>query len=832
VQAFDADLKGRLAPDALLGDAVETEGTYEVLRHSLSDAQKRCQDLNADMLRVADANEELHSTLRTLKGTNRRLVEEVQRQTEELSNLTTHRLRDMESLKHFEDAFSLERSRWAAEAKRSLEDEQRRCEEDLGRTAKQLTTKLDECFRCAKAMSAKSGAIKTMHGQLKAEVKNFAQSIGASMKKLERTLMEKIGATAKQLQDELSRLRDSEHNLQVKLRAEREVRSSEGESWRARHQELASELDELIAKRDREVSDLQARVEAVGVAREAEAAAAGTERAALHERLAGLAKDAAALEASMQTARRRTLQLESRLAQAEGERDRLVTTSDALRQQIRESDEALADAVRGNEALREHMEVQRLDAQSASERDLKLCREMFERQAEVQGQAHRQAQADLARQCRALEEGLGQKAGELQAAREALGERTRSRDALQRDVLMWKGQHELAAKMRTDVERELAQFRQECLRGELQRRQEHRDELAAKLADLEARRAALIEEARELERSAKAKEAADVEQARALSDQRRDISAEMQKTKASLAEAEGGLASARAEAAAMNQQMLERQASLQQEFAQLSSSTEAAQHELEQKIKSERILCANLRESFEKLRDEHRSSYRAAFEGPEQQITALEGSISEIQRSADAEMKGLRQRSEKLRPRIEELEAELSRTQAKLAQAEQELLDGTAYAKLSRANARAAREALERELTTKSEELQQVQRSVAQKSDQLRSMVKTSEDSRRRMLRDIEEAKASKAKQHAEAEFRVKALRAEQVAALEDADRSRNSAVSAGVDSLLRENEQLRDRVGEHRLAAGHLQEVGDQMQRALTSMEDRAADLRRAFQR
>jgi len=597
---------------------------------------------------------------------------------------------------------------------------------------------------------------------------------------------------------------------------------------------LAGELDDLIARRDREVSDLQARVESVGAAREAEAASASSERAALHERLEQLVKDGALLEATMQTARRKALQLESHLAQAEGERDRLQATADSLRQQIRESDEALGEAVRSNEALREQMELQRLDAQSASERDLKLCREMFERRAEVQAQSHMQAQADVARQIRALEEGLGQKAGELQAAREALAERTRARDALQRDVLMWKAQHELAAKMRTDVERELAQFRQDCLRGELHSRQEQRDEAAAKLSELEARRTALIEEARELERSTRAKEVADTEQARALAEQRREVTAELQKTKAGLAEAEGGLATARAEAAAMTQQMSERRDSLQQELARLTAEAEAEKHELERKIQSERLSCENLRESFEKLRDEHRTSYRAAFEGPEQQISALEGSISEMQRSAESELAGLRQRSEKLRVRIEELESELARSQAKLAQTEQELQDASAYVKLSKSNHRAAREALERELSTKSEELQQVQRSIAQKSDQLRSMTRAGEDSRRRMLRDIEEAKSAKAKQLAETDLRIKALRAEHVAALEDANRSRNSAASggAGVDSLLRENEQLRSYVGDQRVATSHLQEVGDQMQRALASMEDRAADLRRAFQR
>merc|ERR1719386_386407 len=90
----------------------------------------------------------------------------------------------------------------------------------------------------------------------------------------------------------------------------------------------------------------------------------------------------------MQTARRKGLQLESHLSQAECERDRLQAQADTLRQQIRESDEALGEAVRANEALREQMEVQRLDSYAGNERDLKLCREMFEKRGEDAAQHH------------------------------------------------------------------------------------------------------------------------------------------------------------------------------------------------------------------------------------------------------------------------------------------------------------------------------------------------------------------------------------------------------------------------------------------------------------
>ncbi|CAJ1409697.1 unnamed protein product [Effrenium voratum] len=102
------------------------------------------------------------------------------------------------------------------------------------------------------------------------------------------------------------------------------------------------------------------------------------------------------------------------------------TEVDNLRQQVKGSDEALADAIKSNEALREQMELQRLDAQTACERDLKMWRDKFQQHLEDQEEQHRVEQAEVARRIKALEEVLGSKAGKIQALREALAEKSKA----------------------------------------------------------------------------------------------------------------------------------------------------------------------------------------------------------------------------------------------------------------------------------------------------------------------------------------------------------------------------------------------------------------------
>mmetsp|Transcript_741 Transcript_741/g.1553 ORF Transcript_741/g.1553 Transcript_741/m.1553 type:complete len:943 (-) Transcript_741:140-2968(-) len=882
VQALDNDLRGRLeAADSVTRDMAHSDGTYEVLRHSLGDAQRRCQVLNNDMLRVADANEELMSTLKTLKGTNNRLVEEVQRQTEELSNLTQQRLQDLENLTHLEDSFKKEEALWQQEGRKFIEEEQNRCDEEYTRMCTQLTSQLEDCWRHARVLASKAGSLRAAHSQVKADMLSFGDSTKGELKRVERDLIDRITSSAKMLQDEQAKLTDVENNLQAKLRAEREVRETENEAWKKRHTSLAQELDDLAARRDREVSDLRAKVESAMATREREATEAASERSALHETLESHARDIALLEAKTQTARRRVLQLEAQLSQAESDRDRLQSTAEELREQIRQSDQALAEAVRCNEALREQMEVQRQESHDANDRDLKICREMYDKRLEAAAQGANAEQADLAKKIRIMEERIGTQAGELQALQEEVSEKTRKRDALQRDVHLWKGQHELAAKMRADIERELAQFRQDSVKGELHRLQETHDELQARKVEIDRRRQQVIEEATEAKRVIQEKEAAHSRRAQQVREQQAEVATETERTKAALADVESGLSLAKADFAAMTQQMTEARDGLEQEIARLMTDFEAEKGDLERRVQAERTAAISVREDFEKLRSDHRASYKATYDGPVQQVSELEGAIKQIQQQSDSELAGLRRQSDKLRLRVEELEVELQESQAKLAKSEQEVQDGTTRLGHAKSSHRTSIQNLEREKTVRLEELQQVKRSISDKSEQLKSLVRAGEEQRKRLLRNIEEAKLAKAKERDPRQsFRAdRSLSFEEpLAEATSFISNRMSGAASGVTSpevpvsLLpaRDIDYGRRRMAEPpaapppsyglgpfpaactpgacsshqyvrepvalptnmRQVAGSLQDLGSQMQRMVASMEDRAANLRHDLQR
>merc|ERR1719188_1297089 len=96
--------------------------SYEVLRQSLHESQKRCQAYNENMLRVAHANDELAQTLNTVKNTNKRLVDQLQYQSEEVNQLIQQRLLDEEKLDYMNKSFEKEQDNWRSEIGNKLDD--------------------------------------------------------------------------------------------------------------------------------------------------------------------------------------------------------------------------------------------------------------------------------------------------------------------------------------------------------------------------------------------------------------------------------------------------------------------------------------------------------------------------------------------------------------------------------------------------------------------------------------------------------------------------------------------------------------------------------------
>jgi len=462
---------------------------------------------------------------------------------------------------------------------------------------------------------------------------------------------------------------------------------------------------------------------------------------------------------------------------------------------------------------------------------------------------------ELAKRIQAVEEVIAAQNSKLHGAKELVAQKARIRKGLQRDLAVWRSHHEQSLKLTNEAERELSAFRQDRLCGELLRRTEQHDELQAQKAALKIRDDQLIAEVQAAEQTRMQQEAADAKAMRLVEDLQQQANSDLQQLKLQLADAETGQRRCKEEAAKVQQQTSEKRLLLEQALAKLTSDLDKEKSEFERKIRNERQKCESFKESLEKLREEHRTSYKAVFEGPGQQISSLETEINDIQRNTYAERSSHQQKSDEYRSRIEELETELARMHAKLEQTEHEVQDTTTRVNLSRVTNQASLESLQRDRNSKQDELQRIRSSIAHKKEQLFNIMNGAEEERKRTLRELDDARDVKAKKLIEVDRRIQALRSDHSFAVEDTavpdgtfgtsapsrDRSRDRS------DLFRETDRLRSlcdsRYGSALpsayAATGYLQDISNRLETsphrratesALASMEKRAADLRRGL--
>lgn len=384
---------------------------------------------------------------------------------------------------------------------------------------------------------------------------------------------------------------------------------------------------------------------------------------------------------------------------------------------------------------------------------------------------------------------------------------------------MWKSQLEIALSLKGSLERELALLREDGSKHGLRPSHEHLGELAAKRDELEGRRAVAAAEVQRLERQARAKATADAEQAKAAADVRREVAAEVESAKQALKQVV---------AAAVKPQTRSRAGELQQELLDFDAEAASQKEELARQVQAELQTCEGVRGALRRLQADHSKAYRDACEGLALQTSALEGSATELKQTTQAEVTSFRREVEKLNKRKSDLQEELVDMQTKLANVEQEAQEGAERAISSKSSGRAAVEAREAELKTLAEEAARLRRATTQKADQLRRMVQAGDESRRKLLQDIAEAKVAKARQAAAAEQSMQSVRSSATLTLED---TRQSAASAGsparTDGVRQESEQLSRYASEPRLNGSRFEELSARMQRSAAGVERRGREFR-----
>jgi len=352
--------------------------SYEVLRHSLATEQKRCESLNLDMVNQSEANDELVEALSTVKDANKRLLEQIRAQTSEISQLTQHRVGDEARMDQMSRRHEADRETVRQEAQKQVLAARGAGHDRHNQAYQQLSDKLRYVKTRGELMRQDTKKLQTDMQARRDDMAALVDFMQSQMLSAERDLASQCSVLPQLHERRQTATEDSIGDLELRLTAEREIRHTDGLTWSQKHGAVATNKEGTEAHMTRDVAQLSTHLQAC----ERQAVAArnswSEERAGLERQADDFPLQRAQRQATLEQLGRDTITLDSACSAAKSDSGGLEQIIIELRRQSRESDDALAAAVSGNEHLREQLDEQRSRFQDKNEADLADCRAGFE----------------------------------------------------------------------------------------------------------------------------------------------------------------------------------------------------------------------------------------------------------------------------------------------------------------------------------------------------------------------------------------------------------------------------------------------------------------------
>eukprot|EP00929_Paragymnodinium_shiwhaense_P118542 TRINITY_DN90463_c0_g1_i1.p1 TRINITY_DN90463_c0_g1~~TRINITY_DN90463_c0_g1_i1.p1 ORF type:complete len:1002 (+),score=294.33 TRINITY_DN90463_c0_g1_i1:41-3046(+) len=800
VRAFQAEVHGAAVSDevwtsrqreplassarVLANTAAARHQSFEVLRHSLDEAHRRAESLNCDMAHQTEANEELVETLATVKDANKRLLEQIRFQTDEITQLTSQRIGVEENMDQLARAHQADKEAFRQEWHGQLSALREHAAEQYTAVQRQLTDKL-KSFRTKLELVARDAAgLAEGHRRLKGDVTTLEDNFRGQLRNAEHA----AGAQALATMDSHSRWRasaaETANDLERRINAERDLRQEEALSWGQKHTSLSADIDDKKARLSRDLSQLTPQLQAFQRTMELEQQAWQEEKARLSGRINDVKAKRQTKQEDLDKLHVKLNDLESTLGSLGVGRPALEKGVIELRAQVRESDDSLAAAVSGNEHLRSQLEEQRTSFQEKNETDLNDCRVSFERKL---GQADSAREADgMATQKLLL--GLEERLQSLQDASKATHSQVDGTNAeiesLQEALASWRSRFDGDRTRRQALEADSGDCRQRfaserlrlqavceslsaCSNGmddDIVRTREHLEDFqrvaSARETDHETRYAAALVVLREVQ------EQADVFK------QRYDGVAE-------------ACRNAEEETATKLRLANEAEARLRGEIEQRKKAVAEERSRMERELDAEKKAAENVQKELDRERSSSSSELRRTQEEGRSRLEAIAAEKSRVEGSYKSELANKIGVATQQQKRCETLEFDVNRLRHLLQ--ESEANSSWVRQELEREDREGSigMRQLEDELWSVQTQLDKAVRDEAALTRQLEEATESNTKERKRLNKDLEDIKHSAAVEQADAEGQWQRARSKYQLELRSVEDRRQGA--AGLDRSFEE---------------------------------------------
>lgn len=358
---------------SLVGQSTNALQGCGVLWASLEEAQRRCERTNCDMVFQADANEELVEVLHSVKDANKRLLEQIRLQTNEIAQLTQQRVADEERVERLKQRHQRDHESARDEVRRQISGIKSAVAGQYGTQQEFAATRLSNVRVMLRTICQDSCHIEQIHQSLHDDavacISAFQQQMGTASDAVVNACDTMVGHHSKQCQSLKMHIRD----LEELLESEKDLRHREALAWGQQHSALLAERDCAHACMARDQSQLISQMQALERTNTLEQKSWDDERVKLELRCHEMLQLQTDKSREVDAVQRNIVRLESSVSAALSDVRAQERAVDEFRLQIRESDDALAAAVSGNEHLRKQMEEQRRRFEEKNTDELARC---------------------------------------------------------------------------------------------------------------------------------------------------------------------------------------------------------------------------------------------------------------------------------------------------------------------------------------------------------------------------------------------------------------------------------------------------------------------------
>ncbi|CAD7929564.1 unnamed protein product [Amoebophrya sp. A120] len=795
VQTFEEDLRKLQSKGADAdGEGGSPRRTYDVLRASLNETQRRCESLNSDMMSQQEANGQLVSSLNTCKNNNKELLQQIQQQTAEITRLTQERIADEQKMDLMQRHHRQEEETWKQDGYRRLHVLRDQGDERFSTTATHLTSKLKFVQARGAVLQEETEGLRAQTGEQRSQLLGMKDSMLNSFQGVNVRMLQEMDAKEKQHRATREKLKDRIKDLELKLMEEHEFHGHEVSSWSHRYVGVQAEKEDLQARMDRELSMLTAQKQGLDRSVKAELNLYETELGKLKSTIQDCQKARSDLEKQLDDAKREVFRLQSVYGSIETEVQCKDSVVSDLRKQLRDADDALSAAVAGNEHLRCQMEEQRLRFQDMNEGEAARLRNSYEEKVQkLQEQQQNETQL-LEFQIKSLDEVLGEKDQQRERLLKMMEQLQSECGVLERDVAIWKTTFDQGVRNRHDLEREYALCRQEWARQKLTviETTETND---SKRQTLETELKFLTDSFIDYKRQAASKETELQGRINSFEDVLKTTKAHQAEAQASLTDVLDVIGKTKQDASLQLQISTETCCQLERDLEQKKLEWDEERKRLDVCLENERRDASDSREKYEKWREQHAVALKQVSEESSAKIGALEDEKKRREEQFAKEEGGLQASIQQNLGKVESLKQEAGRLRHTVQDANNK------FAQLRHEVEREEREMqfqhnqYYEELKTLAAQVEESKRNEATILKHLEATALRNDLETKRLVKELEETKEIGGTTLGQAEHKLSKFKETYAETLEGTSQKYSQELGKEqqrLDTLSRENEQLK----------------------------------------